>query len=53
MKTIKKMLIGILPIVISVLSYGALILLGSKTSNPDNYKTIGDIPTRHSLIVEC
>ena len=21
--------------------------------NPDNYKTIGDIATRHSLIVEC
>lgn len=39
------MLIGILLIVISVLSYGAWILLGSKTSNPDNYKTIGDIPT--------
>ena len=45
MKTIKKILIGILLIVISVLSYGAWILLGSKTSNPDNYKTIGDIPT--------
>lgn len=27
------------------LGYGAWILLGSKTSNPRNYRTIGDIPT--------
>lgn len=45
MKTIKKILIVLLLIVISVLGYGAWILLGSKTSNPNNYKTIGDIPT--------
>lgn len=31
--------------VITVIGYGAWILLGSKTSNPNNYKTIGDIPT--------
>ena len=28
-----------------VVGYGAWILLGSKTSNPNNYKAIGDIPT--------
>lgn len=28
-----------------LLGYGVWILLGSKTSNPNNYKTIGDIPT--------
>ena len=45
MKTIKKILIVLLLIIISVLGYGAWILFGSKTSNPNNYKTIGDIPT--------
>ena len=45
MKTIKKILIVILLLVISVLGYGAWILFGSKTSNPNNYKTIGVITT--------
>ena len=45
MKTIKKILIAVLLIVISVIGYGAWILLGSKASNPNNYKTIGDIST--------
>ena len=45
MKTIKKILIAILLIVTSVIGYGAWILFGSKTSNPNNYKTIGEIPT--------
>ena len=45
MKTIKKILIVLLLIVISALGYGAWILFGSKTSNPNNYKTIGDITT--------
>ena len=39
MKKIKRILIAILLIIISVLGYGAWILLGSKTSNPNNYKT--------------
>lgn len=38
-------MIAILMIIISALGYGVWILLGSKTSNPNNYKTIGDIPT--------
>ena len=45
MKTIKKILIAILLMVLSVIGYGAWILFGSKTSNTNNYKTIGDIPT--------
>ena len=32
-------------VTVFALGYGAWILLGSKTSNPNNYKTIGDIPT--------
>lgn len=45
MKAMKKLLIGILLIAVSVFGYVAWILLGSKTSNPNNYKTIGEIPT--------
>ena len=45
MKIIKWTLKAVLLIIIMVLGYGAWILLGSKTSNPDNYRTIGDIPT--------
>ena len=45
MKTIKKILIVILLIIISVLGYGAWVLFGSRTSNPNNYKSVGDIPT--------
>ena len=45
MKTFKRILIVLLLMVISVFGYGAWILLGSKTSNPNNYKTIGEIST--------
>lgn len=45
MSIIKKLLIVILLIAIMVMGYGVWILLGSKNSNPGNYKTIGDIPT--------
>jgi hypothetical protein len=44
MKVMKKILIVTLLIVISVLGNVEWILLGSKTSNPNNYKTVGDIP---------
>ena len=45
MKIAKRMLIALFLIAIMVVGYGVWILLGSKTSNPNNYKTIGDIPT--------
>ena len=45
MKIAKRILIALFLIAIMVVGYGAWILLGSKTSNPNNYKTIGDIPT--------
>ena len=45
MKIVKRILIIVFLIVILSIGYGAWILLGSKTSNPNNYKTIGDIPT--------
>ena len=45
MKTMKKIFLTFLLIVVLGLGYGAWILLGSKTSNPNNYKTIGNIPT--------
>ena len=44
MKIVKRMLIVLFLIVILLIGYGAWILLGSKTSNPYNYETIGDIP---------
>lgn len=44
MKIAKRILIALFLIAIMVVGYGAWILLGSKTSNPNNYKTIGDIP---------
>ena len=44
MKIVKRILIALFLIVILLIGYGAWILLGSKTSNPNNYKTIGDIP---------
>ena len=44
MKIIKKAIILIVLIAIVIIGYGTWILLGSKTSNPNNYKTIGDIP---------
>ena len=45
MKTIKKIVLASLLLAIISAGYVAWILLGSKTSNPDNYKTIGEIPT--------
>lgn len=45
MKTMKKIFLTFLFIVVLGLGYGAWILLGSKTSNPNNYTTIGDVPT--------
>ena len=41
----KKILIVLFLITIVLLGYGAWILWGSKTSNPNNYNRIGDIPT--------
>lgn len=45
MKIAKRILIALFLIAIMVVGYGVWVLLGSKTSNPNNYKTIGDIPT--------
>ena len=45
MKTIRKVFLVLLLIAVLGLGYGAWILFGSKTSNPNNYATIGDIPT--------
>ena len=44
MRTIKKILVALLLVAVLLLGYGVWIMLGSKTSNPYNYKTIGDIP---------
>ncbi len=43
-KIIKWFLLLLVIIVVSVAGYAAWILLGSKTSNPHNYQTVGDIP---------
>ena len=45
MKTIRKIFLALLLIAVLGLGYGAWILFGSKTSNPNNYATIGDLPT--------
>ena len=45
MKTIRKIFLALLLMAVLGLGYGAWILFGSKTSNPNNYATIGDIPT--------
>ena len=45
MKILKRILTVLFLIAVMVMGYGAWILLGSKTSNPNNYRTIGDIPT--------
>ena len=48
MKTVKKLFVVFLVLsllAILALGYAAWILYGSKTSNPSNYATIGDIPT--------
>ena len=44
MKIIKGILFVLILVTVFALGYGAWILLGSKTSNPNNYKTVGDIP---------
>lgn len=43
-KILKWMIIGTFLAVIAVGGFGLWILFGSKTSNPNNYKTIGEIP---------
>ena len=43
-KILKRTIVGALLAVIAVGGFGLWILFGSKTSNPHNYKTIGDIP---------
>ena len=48
MKIAKRILIVLFLIVILLIGYGVWILLGSKTSNPNNYKTTGDIPAVYS-----
>ena len=44
MKIVKRILTVLFLIAILLIGYGAWILLGSKTSNPNNYETIGNIP---------
>ena len=43
-KILKWTIVGMFLAVIAVGGFGLWILFGSKTSNPNNYKTIGDIP---------
>lgn len=43
-KILKWTIVGVFLAVIAVGGFGLWILLGSKTSNPNNYKTIGEIP---------
>ena len=43
-KILKWTIIGTFLAVIAVGGFGLWILYGSKTSNPNNYKTIGEIP---------
>lgn len=45
MKVFKKVLIALSLLFVIMIGYGIWILYGSNTSNPNNYKTIGDIPT--------
>jgi hypothetical protein len=45
MKTVKRMILIVTLIAIAALGYVGWILFGSSTSNPNNYQTIGDIPT--------
>jgi hypothetical protein len=44
MKIVKKILLFVLLLVVLISGYGAWILLGSKTSNPNNYVNVGEIP---------
>lgn len=43
MKVMKRMFLGLSALTIIVIGAGLWILMGSKTSNPNNYKTVGDI----------
>ena len=45
MNTVKRMILIVTLIAIAALGYVGWILFGSSTSNPNNYQTIGDIPT--------
>jgi hypothetical protein len=45
MKIVKRIFWVLLLIAIAAFGYGGWILFGSSTSNPSNYRTIGEIPT--------
>ena len=45
MKTMKRIFLCVFLLVLAAGGFGVWVLLGSKTSNPHNYATIGDIPT--------
>lgn len=45
MKTIKRFFLALVVLAIAIGALGLWILYGSKTTNPYNYETIGDIPT--------
>lgn len=45
MKTFKRVLLALFLIGMALAGYAAWILLGSKTSNPNNYRIIGEIST--------
>ncbi len=45
MKIVKRLSLGVLALIVVGAGTGLWILYGSKTSNPHNYATVGDIPT--------
>ena len=45
MKIVKRLIVSVLLLIIVGASAGLWLLYGSKTSNPHNYATLGDIPT--------
>ena len=45
MKILKRLLCGLFFIALLAIGAGVWILYGSKTSNPNNYKKVGDIPS--------
>ena len=45
MKVFKRFLLVLTLLCVMMIGYGVWVLYGSKTSNPNNYKTIGEIPT--------
>lgn len=53
MKTVKRLFFLLLIIAIVAVGYAAWILYGSITSNPYNYKTIGEIPTPYGYERIC